>query len=148
MSVSPPTPLQLAWAAGFIDGDGSIGAYWEKQRPDRNNATLRIRLTVTQNDLPTLQHLQVVLNEKSTIYPVKRTRFHNKPVWTLVLNGTHALIALRKLSGFLVRKLQEYLVCEELHASGQLSERPGRRGHTPSVAANRRALAKKLVNLK
>jgi hypothetical protein len=37
-------PLQIAWAAGFFDGEGSTRAY----RPNRGSRFLRLQATVPQ----------------------------------------------------------------------------------------------------
>lgn len=142
---SAPTTVELAWAAGFVDGDGSIGAYWDPMPSDRRVPTVRIRLTVAQNDLPTLQYLQAILGERSVIYPLRRARCHNKQMWNLVVNGAHAVAALRKIAPYLFRKQPEYFVCEDLHAQ---TRRPGRSGYPPHEVKSRRALVNKLSRLK
>lgn len=144
-AISAATTIELAWAAGFIDGDGSIGAYWDAMPGDRRVPTVRIRLTVAQNDLPTLQRLQAILGERSVIYPLRRAPCHNKPMWNLVVNGSHAMAALRKVAPYLVRKQPEFLVCEDLHAR---TRRPGRAGYPPHEVKSRKALVNKLARLK
>jgi len=41
---------ELAWAAGFFDGEGSIGTYFNRPHVDGSQGSGTTRLTITQKD--------------------------------------------------------------------------------------------------
>ena len=76
------TREQLAWAAGFFDGEGYVGCA---------PSTLQLTLSVGQSGSPALlERVQAALGGLGSIggpygpYPTKVSR---KPVWRLQLNG-------------------------------------------------------------
>ena len=58
---------ELAWAAGFFDGDGNVSAYYRESR-----GTLTLQMVVTQKDRRPLQRLHTVLGV-GRIYEVHPT---------------------------------------------------------------------------
>jgi hypothetical protein len=139
--------LALAWVAGFLDGDGSISAY-ENRGHDRRNPTIRIRVTVVQNDYGTLDSVRSILAVPARIYAVRRQPCHNRQVWMLVYDGRHALAVIGLVLPHLRRKRAEALVCQQLEAEGNLSLRPGPNGLPPEVVQIRQRLVRKLKRMK
>ena len=140
------TGEDVAWAAGLTDGDGCIGAY-EQERGDVA-PTIRISLSICQNDLPTLLDGQRILAVKSAIYPVERTVQHNTSVHNLVYYVTKAIEALEKLAPRLRRKKLEALETTDLYYKGQVSLRPGRRGVPKELRKFRASKIRKIRKLK
>jgi hypothetical protein len=141
------SPIDLAWAAGFFDGDGCITATWQP-RKGRPNPDMRIVVNVTQNDYRTLQQFQTIVGCRGKIYPLKRQAVHNRQCWSLVYSGQHALAVLRVLLPYLRRKRQEALLCMQIAKAGQLTKHPGPNGHPTEVWQLRRKFFEKLKRLK
>jgi len=140
-------PTDIAWAAGFFDGDGCITATWQA-RTGRPNPDMRIQVTVSQNDYRTLQHFQRIVGAHGKIYPLKRQAVHNRQCWYLVYWGQHAVDVLRLLLPYLRRKRQEALLCMQINQAGNLTTHPGPGGHSADIWKLRRQFFEKLKRLK
>lgn len=143
-----PSSLKLAWAAGFVDGEGCVSVVWQRFNTSNRRATMRIRLDVVQNDLQVLQHLQLILDEKSHINKLKRRVAHNRQIYTLGFDGAHALAAIAKLAPFLYRKKQQVEVLLAAIEPCWFGIHPGRGGYPLYVWDARERLVKKLQKLK
>jgi len=140
-----PRP-SLEWAAGMLDGDGCI-AIVKQPYPDRN-PIYRLTVSVCQNCLQTLEHFRRSVGVDGVIYAVKRKLEHNKQVYTLNYSGPRALLVIRRLRGFLVRKRPEAQVAISFCLNGQISRRFGPHGVPREVEAVRVAHYLKLRALK
>ena len=140
-----PRP-SLEWAAGMLDGDGCI-AIVKQPYPDRN-PIYRLTVSVCQNCLQTLEHFRRSVGVDGVIYAVKRKLEHNKQVYTLNYSGPRALLVIRRLRAFLVRKRPEAQVAISFCLNGQISRRFGPHGVPREVEAVRVAHYLKLRALK
>jgi hypothetical protein len=140
-----PRP-SLEWAAGMLDGDGCIAIV--KQPYPNRNPIYRLTVSVCQNCLQTLEHFRRSVGVDGVIYAVKRKLEHNKQVYTLNYSGPRALLVIRRLRAFLVRKRQEALVAISFCLNGQISRRFGPHGVPTDVEAVRVAHYLKLRALK
>lgn len=140
-----PRP-SLEWAAGMLDGDGCI-AIVKQPFPDRN-PIYRLTVSVCQNCLQTLEHFRRSVGVDGVIYAVKRKLEHNKQVYNLNYSGPKALLVIRRLRAFLVRKRPEALVAISFCLNGQISRRFGPHGVPAAVEAVRVSHYLKLRALK
>lgn len=138
--------LSLEWAAGMLDGDGCIAIV--KQPFANRNPIYRLTVSVCQNCLQTLEHFRRSVGVDGVIYAVKRKLEHNKQVYTLNYSGPRALMVIRRLRAFLVRKRPEALVAISFCLNGQISRRFGPHGVPTEVEAVRVAHYLKLRALK
>lgn len=136
----------LAWAAGFVDGEGCISVV-EQQKPNQRS-THRVRFQVVQNSLPVLEHLNGVLGRIGRIYSLRRTAEHNRQLYTLILDGWKAVAVVAYLAPYLVRKKHEAEVLLDSLAECWFGIHPGPDGFPQHVRASRRRLEKKLQKLK
>ena len=140
-----PRP-SLEWAAGMLDGDGCI-AIVKQPYPDRN-PIYRLTVSVCQNCLQTLEYFRRSVGVDGVIYAVKRKLEHNKQVYTLNYSGPRALLVIRRLRAYLVRKRPEAQVAISFCLNGQISRRFGPHGVPREVEAVRVAHYLKLRALK
>lgn len=138
----------LAWAAGFIDGEGCISVVRQNFFKTGRKQTMRIRLEIMQNDLEVLERLKEILQECGRIYKVRRTLEHNRQVYLLTYDGEHALKAVSKVTPFLVRKAPQAQVILESITACRWGVHPGPRGYSEEVWKARDRLVVKLQNLK
>lgn len=121
--------VELAWAAGFIDGEGCISVVRQTyQKKTRRNYYIRIRLQVVQNDLACLQRLQKVLGVRSSINQMGWKPSQTRPIYSLLIDGRHAIGALEIIEPFLVRKKHQARACFDLWREGKMGVR------TPNVS--------------
>lgn len=70
---------ELAWAAGFFDGEGTTSAFMHVNR-------WQIQLAVSQNNLDTLERFQAAVHGVGKIYgPYDRNR--KNPIYTYKIGG-------------------------------------------------------------
>lgn len=139
--------LELAWAAGFVDGDGCICAVMQRH-PDRATPSVRIRLVITQNDHRVLHVLQRVLGEPSALNSVKRQACQNRQPYQLQYDSGHAIAAIKKIRPYLVRKAREADACMQLFVEGRLNQFPGPKGFPPEVHRVRKYLVNRIRRMK
>jgi hypothetical protein len=141
-----PQPT-LAWCAGFFDGDGCV-SITRQQVPDRKNPTFRLRLTLVQNCVETLQAFQRGVAEASFITSQGPRVEHNRQVYSLIYEGRHALRALQKMEPHLIRKRTSALAAHAFWEEGRMGVCPGPKGFGPEVWAARTYWFSKLKRMK
>ena len=140
---------RLAWAAGFLDGDGCISSVLYTYRDGRATPkAYRIRVDLSQNCHFTLACVQAILGGRCYLLPVSRQSGQNRQPYQLYFTGGHAFEVLRKLCPFLIRKKREAEVCMQLWTEGQLGLRPGCAGTPSHLHEIRRRLHQRLKSLK
>jgi hypothetical protein len=139
--------VAIAWAAGFVDGEGCIHLA-RVQRNCGNRVNYRLRLSVTQNCLVTLEHLRGVLGGTSYLTRLRRKLQHNKQLYTLIFDGRNAHDAIATLSPHLVRKAHEAQIALDFYAHGQPELHPGPNGTPQAIWDFRRRCYDKLRRLK
>lgn len=128
--------IRLAWAAGFLDGEGCIHIAKQRYRTARSD-TYRLGVHVTQNDRTVLERFREAVGIDAPIYRVKRAKNHRRQCFTLNFSGRSALALLNLLLEFLERKRDEAQAALDFWANGRVGERFGARGLDPALVAIR-----------
>lgn len=74
--------IEHAWAAGFFDGEGSIGAY-----TDKRDGSVLLRMSVTQSSdcadspPPALARFKAAVGGVGALYPREASHIGTKPIW-------------------------------------------------------------------
>jgi len=89
------TDCGLAWAAGFVDGEGSIALC----RGGRNRRQIFLRVEVSQSVLEPLEKLQSLFGGS-----LRQVMGYKRPYWRLNLFGRTAVEMLRRIQPWLVVK--------------------------------------------
>lgn len=105
-SHSSPEVAQLAWAAGFLDGEACIHIAKQRYKSGRSD-TYRLGVYITQNDLPSLEELRDAVGIQAPIYGTRRAENHTRQCYTLNFNGRKALHLLQLVGQYLRRKRGE-----------------------------------------
>ncbi|AFI83956.1 endonuclease [Methylophaga nitratireducenticrescens] len=145
--VSIQQMTDLAWAAGFIDGEGWIGIA-RQTRKGYDTITHRLKVAITQNNLEVLEHLKNVIGESGAITKGVRTEKMNRQSYALVFDSQHALNAIRKVRPFLKRKSHEADAVFAMWEEGLMGKRPGAKGWPPEIYKIREKWAQKISRLK
>jgi LAGLIDADG DNA endonuclease family protein len=141
---------ELAWAGGFIDGEGCITAVYQTYKPvdgKKRNGTTRLKLMVNQNCWSTINRLQKILNENSSLTEMKMQLGMNAKAFMLQYDGRHALNAINKLMPYLHRKHQHAVVANALWTEGQLGQKRGGRKLDPELVKIRKYYVNRLRKL-
>lgn len=129
-------PIHLAWAGGFIDGEGCV--HITKQRhPGRAKCSYRLGVFITQNDRSVLEHLRQVVGIDAPIFALKRASNHTRQCYTLNYTGKRALHLLALLRDFLHRKRAEAQAALDFWVEGRMDERFGTKGTPPELVDRR-----------
>lgn len=140
--------VQLAWAAGFVDGEGCFHIARQIYRTPRRRPTYVFRLSVAQSNREVLRHLQRILGEHGTIHAVKFRAGMTKQPYRLDYSGPHALAVVEKLFDFLVAKKREAEVVRSFREHCCVSQHPGPKGQHPHVWKQRERHYDELRRLK
>jgi hypothetical protein len=138
---------QLAWAAGFVDGEGCIHIA-KTNFPCGRRSTYRLRLTLAQNCIETLWHFQDVLPVHGGLHKINRLAAHNKQCYLLSYDGKQAREAIEALLPYLVRKRAEALAALAFYEDGRVGWYPGRNGVPEELWRTRERYYRKLRSLK
>ena len=131
------TETDLAWAAGFVDGEGCIST--PVRRRDRNRRDYSLSLYVGQVDPRPLQRLQGYFG--GTV--VSRASWgRGRPIFMWRVSGTTAEAALRTLLPHLMVKAEQARLALELRDLISSYPQKGRKGRSvdPVTTAARMAL--------
>ena len=117
------TDVQLAWAAGFIDGEGTISMYTKAHKPYRPGYS--IRLSVVNTYLPSLERLQVMFGGSiQPLHSEERSYGENwKPsfFWSCGAKATEAALT-QLLPHLFVKRPQAELALEARSLVGSKGE--------------------------
>lgn len=139
--------LDLAWTAGFVDGEGCI--HMSKTRiAGRKNFSYRLVMSITQNHLGSLTRVARTLDLPHYVYEVRRSVGMNRDAYTLIICDQHVVSALRLLLPYLTRKAPEARVAIEAYQVGKMNIHPGPKGHAPEVWTTREKSYRKLRAMK
>ncbi len=144
----PARIADLAWSAGFVDGEGCISAVRQTYKDPSRRACFRFRLQVAQNDLASLQRLQKILGVRSNIAQVKWNTAQNRPIYSLIVDGRHVIGALLMLEPFLFRKKFQARACFDLWEKGWMGVHPGPKGIPEHIWEVRESYFKRLQRMK
>lgn len=141
-------PAELAWLAGFLDGEGCIGIYKHKTNISRGH---QLRVSVTNTDLPSLLKFKHAFGG-GLWEQGRKGSLGNKPCWEWQATGPVAEAALRQLMPYLVTKAPQAHVAIRFRQTFGNNRRPrGSRGrHTlpENVLASRVTCARELSAMK
>lgn len=144
---SEDVSLELAWSAGFVDGEGCVSIARQKM-PTHKNICHRLRFSVVQSNLEVLEEIQRILGESGVIYKQKRTGQMNRQHYALKYDSRHAYNALEKLRPYLRKKHHEADAVFQMWKQGRMGQRPGAKGWPPAIYELREKWAKKISRLK
>ena len=136
----------LAWAGGFLDGEGCI--HIAKTSRSERRDTYRLRLTVSQNCVETLWHLQSVLGIRGGLHRIVRRVEHNRQCYVLAYDGRQARDAIQSVLPHLVRKRIEAQTALAFYKEGRVEWHPGRSGCPEELWRTREKFYRKLRALK
>lgn len=122
---STPSPIDPAWAAGLIDGEGSIEIARSRVLPGngRRGPCYYLKLRVTNRDLLTLEHLRDMVD--GTVRPIPPAHNQDAPLFVWSHWCRNAAKTLSLLEPYLVTKRQHVKAALAFH---RLADRPNPRG--------------------
>lgn len=104
---SQVTDVDLAWAAGFTDGEGCLSIARQTYTDPSRRDTYRMRVDIFQNCLSVLTAFEQTVGVKGRIYAVKRHHSQNRDCFRIAYDGEAAFELIRRLRPFLKRKQHE-----------------------------------------
>jgi len=145
---SEPDEYDLAWAAGFFDGEGCVNIARQKYtRPDRQPC-YRLNIVVTQSHWLTLQHFQWVVGLEGVLHETKpRNGKQTRKCYSLIYGGLQAIYVLRLLKRHLVRKEEQAELAFRFQREGQVHRHFGPRGCPEEIWMYRRRFHKLMHGL-
>ena len=133
---STRTEADLAWAAGFLDGEGCINIAKQRYKTGRSD-TYRLGVSLAQNNLPTLEAFRTAVGIPSPIHPTKRADNHSRQCYTLNFSGKKARLLLITLMPYFRRKLKEATAVLEFWTEGRVGMPGNGKRVDPGLIAKR-----------
>jgi hypothetical protein len=151
------SPLDAAYLAGVIDGEGSIGIYPARLLPRTVHRTYNLQLQITHTHLPLLQWIQArcygsITKGRSPV--VLTPKCAKRPTWHWTTHTRHAANVIRQIQPYLIVKAAEAAVALRYADRVGHHNRIHKKGVTGSVPIGpeewiaREALANELKQLK
>lgn len=128
--------IRLAWAAGFLDGEGCIHIAKQRYRSGRSD-TYRLGVYITQNDRAVLESLCDAVGIHAPIYATKRADNHSRQCYTLNYCGHSARRLLEVLVQYLQRKRREAETALQFWAEGRMGMPGVGKRTAPALTATR-----------
>ena len=119
--------VDLAWAAGFFDGEGSI-TLARIRRTCGNRVNYRTRVYIAQNCLETLNKFRDRVDENCFAIQLPLRETYTRPIYQLSYDGIHGYRLLKKLRPYLIRKASEADVIFEFYRAGEPTRHFGPKG--------------------
>ena len=138
--------IDIAWAAGFIDGEGCLRIA-KHANAGGVNPIYHLHLAISQNRRETLEHCQTIIGVQSSICRFPDRESFRRPVFLLTYLCANARDALTLLQPYLVRKKAEAMLALEFALRLQVL-RSGRTPHTPEEIAIREEYYRRMKELK
>lgn len=147
-SASSYDDISLAWAGGFVDGEGCI--HIAKQASlDRRRISYRLGVHISQNNRPVLEHFCEAVGLAAPIHELKHVVGRRRTCYTLNYTGKFARLLIERLLPHLVRKRDEALASLDFWSHGQVGlRRGGPRGLDPALVEVREHYYQLLKQLK
>ncbi len=140
--------VELAWAAGFADGEACISLARQTYKDVRRRPTFRLRFDVVQNHREVLTTFQRCVGIAGRLYATRRTAKTNRQTYQLTYDGRTAYAVIRRLVPWLVRKKPEAQVAMAYFEFARPSWHPGRRGCPAELWRVRESYYTKLRRMK
>lgn len=139
--------IGLAWAAGFVDGEGCIHIIRQPYGKERK-INYRLRMHIAQANLEVLERLKEIIGVHGIIHKLRRGISTNKQVYALHYDGRHALDAIERVEPYLIRKLYEAQAAKLFWQEGNLDLRTGRKPVPEELMVIREKWCMKIQKLK
>lgn len=133
-----PRDIDLAYAAGIIDGEGSIGWY----KPKASKATYRVRLSVAMTDIEGPAHMEETFG--GSVYEQSRKTGAGKTMYVWQLTCKNAADALELVAPYLKIKRGKAELAIDLARRMQSPGCNTRKALTEAEVAARKFLASAL----
>lgn len=95
---------ELAWAAGFIDGEGSIHI---RKDNGYKNPKYSLILTVTNTNQESIEKIKSLFDEYGTTPEIKMRDGNTKPVYRFMSSGNKALHILKQIQPYVIVKREQ-----------------------------------------
>jgi hypothetical protein len=102
---------KIAWAAGIVDGEGSITAGWYQHHPW--GTYLHLAITVRMCDKRAVKFIHQVLGVGTVVFRPSKIK-NRRDIWCWKATSQEAASAIRKILPFLVTKKEQALIFLEI----------------------------------
>lgn len=140
--------VDLAWAAGFMDGEGCISIARQTYTDPTRRDTFRLRVDISQNNLKVLRYFEKSVGVQGRLYEVKRSGSQNRDSYHLSYDGDRGFKVIERLLPFLQRKQHEAEAVLEFRNTCELNRHFGPKGCPERIWKLRERFYRKLQALK
>ncbi len=124
--IAAPSAADLAWAAGFVDGEGCIHIVRQRYKGQSRADSYNLAVHIGQNHRQTLQDFCIAVGIPAVIHPLRKTQKLRRQMFSLNFSGRKALELLARIEPHLRRKRREAQAAMEFWTAGGMGVRRGR----------------------
>lgn len=141
---------ELAWAAGFLDGEGHFGLHITKSRPTDTRTYASLEVTAAQCDRRPLERLQKILGLGTIGGPYKKDNLKWRASYLFYINGPEKFKKVRDVLWPWLCEIKRDQITKALADHTEFNKRPKlRMGPKPKVCVchpERKHFAKNLCS--
>jgi hypothetical protein len=138
----------LAWAAGFFDGEGCIAIIRQPYRDPTRQPTYRLKLYVSQVNKRSLEEFEWAVGLKGRIVEQKAKGRSRRSCYHLTYESLSSVVVLRRLQPFLRRKGEQCAIALDFQRDCEVHTHFGPKGCPDEIWDLRRAYFNRMQTIK
>lgn len=138
----------LAWAAGFFDGEGCISIIRQRYTDPSRQPTYRLKLYVSQVNKRSLEEFEWAVGLKGRIVEQKAKGRSRRSCYHLTYEGLASVVILRRLQPFLRRKGEQCAIALDFQRDCEVHTHFGPKGCPQEIWELRRGYFNRMQTIK
>lgn len=141
-------PTDLAWAAGFFDGEGCVTIVRQRYRDPTRQPTYRLKIYVSQTNKRSLEEFEWIVGLRGRIVEQKANRKSRRSCYHLIYESLASAVVLRRLQPYLRRKREQCEIALDFQMQCDIHTHFGPKGCPQHIWDLRRAYFDRMQTIK
>lgn len=138
----------LAWAAGFFDGEGCISIVRQRYQDPTRQPTYRLKIYVSQTNKRSLEEFEWVVGLRGRIVEQKARGKSRRSCYHLIYESLACAVVLRRLQPYLRRKREQCEIALDFQMRCEIHTHFGPKGCPEHIWDLRRAYFDRMQTIK
>jgi len=138
----------LAWAAGFFDGEGCVSIVRQRYKDPTRQETYRLKIYVSQTNKRSLEEFEWIVGLRGRIVEQKATGKGRRSCYSLIYESLATAVVLRRLQPYLRRKRRQCEIALDFQMRCEIHTHFGPHGCPPHLWHLRRAFFDRMQTIK
>lgn len=138
----------LAWAAGFFDGEGCISIVRQRYKDPKRQSTYRLKICVSQTNKRSLEEFEWIVGLRGRIVEQKAKGKARRSCYHLIYESLASAVVLRRLQPYLRRKREQCEIALDFQMQCDIHTHFGPKGCPKRIWELRRAYFDRMQTIK